>query len=83
MESPSSVGLLEISRRLHNLSEDYYRTYVPKLKEVTAEKVMETARAYIDPSRTLVTVVADREQVEEKLRDLGTLTVYDMEGNTL
>ena len=83
MESPSSVGLLEVSRRLHNLSEDHYRTYVPRLKEVTAEKVLETARAYIDPSRTLVTVVGDREQVEEKLRDLGPLTVYDMEGNTI
>ena len=83
MESPASVGLLEISRRLHGLSEDYYRTYLPKLKEVTAEKVLETARAYIDPSRTLVAVVGDREQVEEKLRDLGNLTVYDTEGNTI
>ena len=53
------------------------------MKEVTAEKVLEIARTYIDPSRTLVTVVGDREQVEEKLRDLGTLTVYDMEGNTI
>ncbi len=83
MESPASVGLLEVSRRLHNLPEDYYRTYLPKLKEVTAEKILETARAYIDPSRTVVTVVADREQVEEKLSDLGTLTVYDTEGNTI
>ena len=83
MESPASVGLLEISRRLHDLSEDYYRTYLPKLKEVTAEKVLETARAYIDPSRALVTVVADREHVEEKLRELGNLTVYDTEGITL
>ena len=83
MESPSSVGFLEISRRLNGLSEDYYRTYVSKLKIVTAEQTSEMARTYIDPSNVLITVVADREQVENKLRDLGPLTVYDTEGNEI
>ena len=83
LETSDSVADLEVSRRLDGLPEDHYRNYVQRLQRVTPEKIRETARTYLDPGRTVITVVADRSQVEEDLARLGRVSVYDTDGNRL
>jgi predicted Zn-dependent peptidase len=83
METPASIGVLELDRRIHDLPADFYPNFIPEVRGVTAEKVVEMARRFFDPDRLVVTVVADRERVEEELRDIGELHVYDINGTPL
>lgn len=83
METPASVGALELDRRIHQLPEDYYRTFIPKVRSIGKESVVEMAQRFFDTQRLVITVVADRERVESKLGQLGELRVYDTDGNPL
>ena len=83
METPASVGALELDRRIHELPKDFYREFIPRVRSIKKETVVEMARRFFDPQRLVVTVVADREKVESELGRLGELRVYDTEGNPL
>ena len=83
METPASVGALELDRRIYGQPKDFYSTFIPKVRSVTAETVVEMARRFFDPERLVVTVVADRDRVEDDLRQIGELRVYDINGNLI
>ena len=83
LETSDSVAHLEASRCLDGLPENYYRNYVQRLQRVTPDVIQETARTYLDPERTVITVVADRSQVEKDLAQLGPVSIYDTDGNRL
>ena len=83
LETSDAAADLEVSRRLDSLTEDYYRNYVQRLQRVTPDTIRETARTYMDPERTVITVVADRSQVEGDLARFGPVSVYDTDGNRL
>ncbi|MEE8349816.1 MAG: pitrilysin family protein [Acidobacteriota bacterium] len=83
METSASVGALELDRRIYDLPEDFYRTFIPKVRSVERKTVVEAARRYFDPHRLVIAVVADREDVETKLSQLGELQVFDTEGNPI
>ena len=83
LETSDSIANLEVSRRLDGLPIDHYRKYVQRLQRVTPDIIQETARTYMDPDRTVITVVADRSQVEKDLARLGPVSVYDTDGNRL
>ena len=83
METPASVGALELDRRLHDLPEDFYSTFIPKVRSIGKETVVEMARRYFDSQRLVIAVVADREKVENELGRLGELRVYDTNGELL
>ena len=83
METSASIGVLELDRRIHELPADFYKNFIPEVRGVTSEKVVEMARRFYDPDRVVVTVVGDRESVEEELRGIGELRVYDVHGTPL
>ena len=83
METPASVGALELDRRIHELPEDYYSTFIPKVRSIGKETVVEMAHRFFDPQRLVITVVADRDRVENELSQLGELRVYDTDGNQI
>ena len=83
METPASVGGLELLRQLYRLPVDYYQTFISAVRSVTAKTILDTARDLLDPQRFVVSVVADRNHVESDLRQLGELRVYDTWGNPL
>jgi predicted Zn-dependent peptidase len=83
METPASVGALELDRRIHGLPEDYYSTFIPKVRSIGRESVVGMAKRFFDPQRLLITVVADRNRVESELGQLGELRVYDTDGNLI
>ena len=83
METPASVGALELDRRIQELPEDFYSTFIPKVRSIGRASVVEMARRFFDPQRLVIAVVADRERVETELGQLGKLQVYDTEGNPI
>jgi predicted Zn-dependent peptidase len=83
METPASIGVLELDRRIHQLPDDFFSNFIPAVRGVTAQKVLEMARSFFDPERLVVVVVADREHVENELKQVGELRVYDTNGNLI
>ena len=76
----------DVSRRLedaiiYKLPDDYFSKYVQNIQAVTPAEVQRVAQKYIQPSRFLVTVVGDRQQIEPQIRplNLGNLKVVGID----
>ena len=83
METATSMGGLEIDRRLNQLPEDYYQQYIPVLQSLSPAEILEGSRRYFDPERLVITVVGDADQLLGPLGSLGQVTVYDTQGQEL
>jgi zinc protease len=83
METPSSIGSMELSRRLRQLPADYYRDFIPHVNSITEKAVSETAARFLRPERTSVVVVGDRSEIEDQLKPFGTVSVYDTDGQRI
>jgi zinc protease len=76
----------DVSRRLedalvYKLPDDYFSSYVQNIQAVTPADVQRVAQKYIQPSRFMVTVVGDRQQIEPQIRplNLGNLKVVTID----
>jgi zinc protease len=83
METPASIGGLELSRRIMQLPDDYYQSFIPAVRQVTPEDVVKASNRFFARERMLITVVGDRREVESGLREMGDVLVYDTAGNRL
>lgn len=83
METPSSIGSMELSRRLRQLPSDYYRDFIPRVNSVTEEAVSQAAARFLRPERTSVVVVGDKSKIEDQLKPFGTVRVYDTDGQRM
>lgn len=83
METADSIASLELVRRLYDLPEDYFATYIPDIRAVDSSEVCRMAEQFLQSEKSVITVVADRAAVDEELRKRGRLSVYDTEGNLL
>ena len=55
---------------LHELPDDYYSTFVPRVLAIDEQTVTRSAAQHLDPSRLLTVVVGDRERVGSALLPL-------------
>jgi zinc protease len=76
----------DVSRRLedaivYKLPDDYFAKYVQNIQAVTAAEVQRVAQKYIQPSRFIVVVVGDRQQIEPQIRalNLGNIKVVGID----
>ena len=83
METATSMGGLEIDRRLNQLPADYYQTYIPALQRMSPARVLECSRRCFDPEHVVITVVGDADQLLGPLGSLGKVTVYDTQGREI
>lgn len=83
METPSSIGALELRRRLCGLPVDYYRTLPSALQQVTPEMVRDISRRILAENQPAVVVVGDRKSVESQLQHLGEIELFDAQGKRL
>ena len=83
METTTSIGGLEMDRRLGQLNEEYYRNYIPSLQQMTPATVLESSADYFDPERVVITVVGDADKLLCPLQSLGSVTVFDTQGRKL
>jgi zinc protease len=75
----SSLGAFETTRStaaqlaemiVYSLPDDYFSTYVDRVKAVTAGDVARAAATYITPGRFAVVVVGDRQRIEAPIEAL-------------
>jgi len=67
----------------HDLPDDYLETYRAKVRAVTAEDLLATARKYLDSANMQIVLAGDRAQIESQAALFGNLEVFDAQGNRL
>ena len=65
---------------LNELPDDYLETYRQKVRALTPEDLLNTARQYFDSANMQIVVVGDRTQIESQARLFGDLEIYDAQG---
>lgn len=83
LETPVSVGSLELKRRLNGLPPDYYRDLPSVVEATSTEAIKELAERLLSPENMVIVVVGDRKDLEPRLRGLGDAAVFDVDGNRL
>jgi len=68
---------------LNELPDDYLETYRAKLRAITPDDLLSTARKYLDSANMQIVVVGDRAQIESQAALFGELEIYDAQGNRL
>jgi zinc protease len=68
---------------LNELPEDYLETYRQKVRALTPEDLLTTARKYLDSANMQIVVVGDRAQIESQAALFGELEIYDAQGRRL
>ncbi len=81
LETGDAVASRAIDIERFGLPKDYYKTYLKRLDEVTAEDVQRVAEKYLQPDRMLVTVVGSGADVKEKLSPFGPILNLDEDGS--
>jgi zinc protease len=81
----SQDGLLsQFSNVAQNeLPDDYLETYRAKVRAVTSEELLATARKYLDSSNLQIVLAGDRTQIESQAALFGEVEVFDAQGNRL
>jgi len=68
---------------LNELPDDYLETYREKVRALTPDDLLATARKYFDSANMQIVVVGDRTQIEPQAALFGDLDVYDAHGKRL
>ena len=83
-ETPEQIANRLTDIVLYNLPDDYFNSYIARVRAVKLEDVNNVANRYLDPSKMAILVVGDRKVIEPGLRsltDVGTTTTFlDVEG---
>ena len=68
---------------LNELPDDYLETYRQKVRTLTPEDLLATARKYLDSANMQIVVVGDRAQIESQAALFGDVETYDNQGNRI
>jgi zinc protease len=68
---------------LNELPDDYLETYREKVRALTPDDLIATARKYLDSANMQIVVVGDRAKIEDQARLFGDLEIYDAQGARL
>ena len=68
---------------LNELPDDYLETYRQKVRALTPEDLLATARKYLDSANMQIVVVGDRAQIAEQAALFGELEIYDAQGKRM
>jgi zinc protease len=68
---------------LNELPDDYLETYRQKVRALTPEDLLATARKYLDSPNMQIVLVGDRAQIESQAVLFGELEIYDAQGARL
>ena len=68
---------------LNELPDDYLETYRAKVRAITPDELLATAREYLDSANMQIVVVGDRSQIESQAALFGELEVFDAQGKRI
>jgi zinc protease len=78
-ETAEQLARAAAQMALHDLPEDYYTTFVPRVLAIDEQAVTEAAARHLDPSRLLTVVVGDRERIGASLEGLALGETVDLD----
>jgi zinc protease len=67
----------------NELPDDYLETYRAKVRAITSEELLATARKYLDSANLQIVLAGDRTQIESQAALFGEVEVFDAQGNRL
>ena len=67
LEEPQTIARFALNIARYNLPKDFYKTYLSRLAEVSAEDVQMMAQKYLSPENAYLLVVGNKKEVAEKL----------------
>ena len=78
-ETTRAIASALASQAIYDLPDDYYDTYRPNIRAVTADDILRVAQTHFDPSRLQVLAVGDPAMIAEPLAalDIGVVTITD------
>jgi zinc protease len=68
---------------LNELPDDYLETYRAKVRAITPDELLATARKYLDSANMQIVVVGDRSQIESQAAPFGELEIFDAQGKRI
>ena len=77
-ETAEQIARAAAQMSLHDLPEDYYSTFVPRVLAIDEGAVTEAARRHLDPDRMLTVIIGDRDRVGGSLEELGLGAPVDL-----
>lgn len=78
LESPRTIANFALYTTRYDLPENYYRTYLEKLNEVSVEDVQEMANKYLNPDNAYIVVAGSKEEVMESLRPFSAIDMVEL-----
>lgn len=79
-ETAEQVARAAAQMALHDLPDDYYTTFVPRVLAIDEAAVTDAAARHLDPARLLTVVVGDRDRIGPTLAPLGLGAPADLGG---
>jgi predicted Zn-dependent peptidase len=70
-ETAEQVARAAAQMALHDLPDDYYTTFVPRVMAIDERAVTDAAHRHLDPSRLLTVIVGDRDRIGPALAPLA------------
>jgi len=83
LETPAQAAGALAATRLLGLPAEHLTTYPERISAVTSADVQRVAGEYLQPDRAVIVVVGDAAQVLERLRPIGPVSVFSVEGAPL
>ncbi len=86
-ETPEQISNRLADVALYELPDDYFNSYLARVRAVTLDDVKRVANRYLDPSKMAILIVGDRQTIEPGLRSLdalgATITILDTDGQPI
>lgn len=70
-ETGEQISRAALQLALHDLSEEYFDTFVNRINAITIDDVVAAAERHLDPRSLATVIVGDRDAIAEPLRDAG------------
>ncbi|NWF89630.1 MAG: insulinase family protein [Ignavibacteriaceae bacterium] len=83
LERAESIADYAIEIERYNLPKDYYKTYLKRIYNVSADDVQRVAKQYLKPNQMTIALVGSAAEVKEKLAKFGPITMYDEDANII
>lgn len=84
LERPETVASFAQNIEKYDLPQDYYKTYLKKLRAITPDDIQAMAQKYLRPDNAYILVVGNKDEVADKLKPFaasGQVKFYDNQGN--
>jgi zinc protease len=76
-ESKDRLASEYMSLKLDGYPDNYFDTYIEKIKKVTKKDIQDVAKKYMDPNKMIVVVVGDEKKFDKPLSTLGKVEEID------